>query len=45
MFNQKVPYTLLGHVTKGKVCVDDEQFGFVNELKDVYDNALGLKLS
>ncbi|MEO9530934.1 MAG: phosphoribosylformylglycinamidine synthase subunit PurL [Crocinitomicaceae bacterium] len=45
MFNQKVPYTLLGHVTKGKVCVDDEQFGFVNELKDVYDNALGLRLS
>jgi phosphoribosylformylglycinamidine synthase II len=45
MYNQKVPCTLLGHVTKGKVCVDDEQYGFVNELKDIYDNALGLKMS
>ena len=45
MFEQKVPYTLLGHVTKGKVCVDDDQFGFVDELKDIYDNALGLRLS
>jgi phosphoribosylformylglycinamidine synthase len=45
MMNQKVPYTLLGHVTKGKVCVDDDQFGFVNELKDIYDNALGKRLS
>lgn len=40
MMNQKVPYTLLGHVTKGKMCIDDVQFGFVNEIKDVYDNAL-----
>ncbi|MFT4601868.1 MAG: phosphoribosylformylglycinamidine synthase II [Arenicella sp.] len=45
MFEQKVPYTLLGHVTKGKICVDDDQFGFVDELKDIYDNALGLRLS
>lgn len=45
MFEGNVPYTLLGHVTKGKVCVDDEQYGFVNELKDIYDNALGQKLS
>jgi phosphoribosylformylglycinamidine synthase subunit PurL len=45
MFEQGVNYTLLGHVTKGKVCVDDDQFGFVNELKDIYDNALGQKLS
>jgi len=40
MMNQKVPYTLLGHVTKGKICVDDEQYAFVDELKDIYDNAL-----
>ncbi|MCG8577395.1 MAG: phosphoribosylformylglycinamidine synthase subunit PurL [Flavobacteriales bacterium] len=45
MMNQKVPYTLLGHVTKGKVCVDDEPYGFVNELKDVYDTALEKALS
>ncbi len=40
MMNQSVPYTLLGHVTKGKMCVDDEHYGYVNEIKDVYDNAL-----
>lgn len=45
MMNQNVPYTLLGHVTKGKVCVDDEQWGFINEMKEVYDSALGKKLS
>ncbi|MCB9224719.1 MAG: phosphoribosylformylglycinamidine synthase subunit PurL [Crocinitomicaceae bacterium] len=45
MMEQSVSYTLLGHVTKGKVCVDDDQFGFVNELKDIYDNALGQKLN
>ena len=41
MMNSGTSYTLLGHVTKGKICVDDEQFGFVSELKDVYDSALG----
>jgi len=40
MMNQTVPYTLLGHVTKGKMCVDDEHFGYVDEIKDHYDNAL-----
>ena len=45
MMEQNVSYTLLGHVTKGKVCVDDEQYGFINELKDIYDNALANKLN
>jgi phosphoribosylformylglycinamidine synthase subunit PurL len=45
MMNQGVSYTLLGHVTKGKICVDDEQYGFVDELKEIYDNALAAKLS
>ncbi len=44
MMKQNVPYTLLGHVTKGKMCVDDEHYGFVNEIKDVYDNALEIAL-
>ena len=44
MMAQKVPYTLLGHVTKGKMCVDDVQFGFVNEIKEIYDNALEMAL-
>jgi len=32
--------TLLGHVTKGKVVVDDLHFGFCDELRAYYDNAL-----
>ncbi|MFN5443410.1 MAG: phosphoribosylformylglycinamidine synthase subunit PurL [Crocinitomicaceae bacterium] len=39
-----VNFTLLGHVTKGKFVVDDEHFGFCNEIKDIFDNALGQKL-
>ena len=40
-----VPFTLLGHVTRGKVVVDDEHYGFVEELKDKYDNALASHLN
>ena len=31
---------LLGHVTKGKLVVDDKHFGFCEELRAYYDNAL-----
>jgi phosphoribosylformylglycinamidine synthase II len=41
MMNASVPYTLLGHVTKGKLVVDDEHFGFIHEAADIYNNALG----
>jgi phosphoribosylformylglycinamidine synthase len=41
MMNTSVPYTLLGHVTKGKMVVDDEHFGFIQEAADIYNNALG----
>ncbi|HRP53648.1 MAG TPA: phosphoribosylformylglycinamidine synthase subunit PurL [Fluviicola sp.] len=36
-----VNYTLLGHVTKGKMMVDDEHFGFISEAKEIYNNSLG----
>jgi phosphoribosylformylglycinamidine synthase len=39
-----VTCTLLGHVTKGKLMVDDEHFGFITEAKEVYDNALAKQL-
>lgn len=39
-----VPSTLLGHVTKGKLVVDGEHFGFVNEAKELFDNALEKRL-
>jgi phosphoribosylformylglycinamidine synthase len=41
MMDSGVSFTLLGHVTKGKMMVDDEHFGFVTEAKDLYNNALG----
>ncbi|MCO5260774.1 MAG: phosphoribosylformylglycinamidine synthase subunit PurL [Crocinitomicaceae bacterium] len=39
-----VPTTLLGHVTKGKMVVDGEPFGFIHEAKEMYDNALANRL-
>lgn len=41
MMDSGVNFTLLGHVTKGKVMVDDEHYGFIQEIKDLYNNALG----
>lgn len=41
MMDSGVSFTLLGHVTKGKMMVDDEHFGFVAEAKELYNNALG----
>jgi phosphoribosylformylglycinamidine synthase II len=40
-----VPFTLIGHVTKGKMVVDDTHFGFINEAKEHFDNALEARLS
>ncbi len=45
MMNQKVPYTLLGHVTKGKVCVDETPFGFLEDYRTVYDSVLAEALA
>lgn len=41
MLSSGISYTLLGHVTKGKMVIDDEHFGFIQEAKDIYDHALG----
>ncbi len=41
MMDSGVNFTLLGHVTKGKVMVDDIHFGFIQEIKELYDTALG----
>jgi phosphoribosylformylglycinamidine synthase len=39
-----VNMTLLGHVTKGKLQIDEQHFGFITEAKSIYDNALGAHL-
>ncbi|TNE31490.1 MAG: phosphoribosylformylglycinamidine synthase subunit PurL [Bacteroidetes bacterium] len=36
-----VEFDLLGHVTKGSIRIDDEDWGEVSEWKDKYDNAIG----
>jgi phosphoribosylformylglycinamidine synthase len=44
MMDSGVNFTLLGHVTKGKLMVDDEHFGFIQEAKELYNNALSKRL-
>ncbi|MEY4486578.1 MAG: hypothetical protein RL440_1111 [Bacteroidota bacterium] len=39
-----VNMTLLGHVTKGKLQIDEQHYGFITEAKAIYDNALGAHL-
>jgi phosphoribosylformylglycinamidine synthase len=36
----RVPFLLLGHVTKGKLVVDDMPFGFVEDVRKIYENAI-----
>ncbi|MDG1346383.1 MAG: phosphoribosylformylglycinamidine synthase subunit PurL, partial [Crocinitomicaceae bacterium] len=40
ILDKSVNCTLLGHVTKGKLNVDGESYGFIQEAKEIYDNAL-----
>ena len=35
---------LLGHVTKGKIQIDLQAFGFIDEARDIYMNALAKKI-
>src|SRR5699024_4741081 len=41
MMKSDVPYTLLGHVTQGKMVIDDDYYGFSSSDKKAYDSALG----
>lgn len=36
-----VEFDLIGHVTKGSVRIDDEEWGLVEDYKFIYDNAIG----
>lgn len=38
---QGIPVTMLGHVTKSEIRVDDVSYGFISDLKALYDNTLG----
>jgi phosphoribosylformylglycinamidine synthase len=39
------PFMLLGHVTQGRLVVDDKNFGMVEEYKTIYNNSLAEKLN
>jgi phosphoribosylformylglycinamidine synthase len=40
-----VEFDLVGHVTKGAIRIDDEDWGNVEDYKTVYDNSLGEKIA
>lgn len=39
-----VPFTLLGHVTRGKMVVDDEHYGFIADAAKIYNEAIERKM-
>jgi len=40
MMETNVPFSVLGHVTKGEIRVDDESFGYIGDLKVVFEERL-----
>jgi len=40
MLAQKVPFSALGHVTREELRIDDISFGFINDVKKEYENAI-----
>jgi len=40
MIESKVPFSALGHVTKSELRIDDNSYGFISDIKKLYDNAL-----
>ena len=43
--NSSLPFSLLGHVSKGEIRIDDNSFGEVSEYKSIYRNSLAKKLA
>ena len=41
----ETPFMLLGHVTKGRIAIDDKEFGKIDEYKKIYNNSLADKLN
>ena len=41
---RKTPFMLLGHVTKGRIVVDDRNFGKIQDYKVIYDQSLSKDL-
>ena len=44
MNDNNVPFSLLGHVTKGNIRVDEESFGSIADYKKIYEKSISKKL-
>ncbi|MFT6844045.1 MAG: phosphoribosylformylglycinamidine synthase II [Flavobacteriales bacterium] len=40
MGETNVPFSVLGHVTQAKICIDDENWGMMDDAAHIYNNAL-----
>lgn len=40
MMKSNIEYTLLGHVTQGKMVVDEDHYGFIQEAKEIFNTSL-----
>ena len=40
-----IPCLLLGHVTKGRCTVDEQNFGMIADYKELHDNAIGKEMA
>lgn len=40
-----VPFSLLGHVTRGKMVVDDDHFGFIEDAAKIYNQSIERKMN
>lgn len=45
MMSTGVPVVYLGHITQGRISVDDEDFGKIEEYKKLYDDTIGKKMA
>ena len=43
--NSSLPFSLLGHVSKGEIRIDDKSFGEISEYKSIYQDSLAKKLA
>jgi phosphoribosylformylglycinamidine synthase subunit PurL len=44
MIANNIPFSIVGHVTKGEIRVDDLSFGYILDVKEKYENALRIKM-
>jgi hypothetical protein len=40
-----VQVMLLGHVTKGRITIDDENFGFIEDYHQLYNNSIAEEMA